>query len=131
MAAHTILIVDDAHDHRDILSRLLRATGYRVIESEPGEKAISQAENETPDLILTALSLPGQPTWETTRALRALPSLSDTPILGATLLTTLLTHHRVRALGCIDFVDKPFDLDGLLDRIRELLPNPPQTALAA
>ncbi|MFO7169101.1 MAG: response regulator [Chloroflexota bacterium] len=124
MAARTILIVDDAHDHRDILARLLRANGYRAIEAEPGEAALERAQAEAPDLILTALSLPGQPAWETARALRSLPDVGHTPILGVTMLTTLLSHRRVRALGCVDFVDKPFDLDGLLARIRELLPDP-------
>jgi DNA-binding response OmpR family regulator len=131
MASRTIMIVDEAHDHRDILSRLLRATGYRVVEAEPGEVALDRARSEVPDLILMALSLPGQPAWETARALRTLPTLDATPILGATMLTTLLTHSRVRALGCVDYVDKPFDLDGLLERIRELLADPAPSVLAA
>lgn len=131
MSAPTIMIVDDAHDHRDILSRLLRATGYQVVEMEPGERAIAAAETYVPDLILLALSLPGQPAFETARALRALPALTTTPMLGATLLTTLLTPGRARSLLGVDYVDKPFDLDDLLDRIRSLLPAPPATALSA
>lgn len=131
MPPHTILIVDEAHEHRDILSRLLRAVGYRVVESEPGEAAVGSARDERPDLILMSLSLPGQPAWETARVLRSLTAPHRTPILGATMLTTLLTHSRVRALGCADYVAKPFDLDDLLDRIRALLPDPPAPALAA
>jgi two-component system OmpR family response regulator len=132
MAARTIMIVDDAHDHRDILSRLLRAIGYRVVEAEPGEHAIDRAQAEGPDLILMSLSLPGQPAWETARALRSLPALHTTPMLGATMLTTLLSHSCVRSLVGMDYVDKPFDLDDLLERIRSLLPDAaPSTALAA
>ncbi|MEN9937989.1 MAG: hypothetical protein RLZZ387_4568 [Chloroflexota bacterium] len=126
----TILIVDEAHDHRDIISRLLRATGYRVVESDPGESALDRADREEPDLILMSLSLPGQPAWETTRALRAHPALGSTPILGATMLTTLLSHSHLRALGCADYIAKPFDLDALLERIDALLPDAPP-ALAA
>jgi DNA-binding response OmpR family regulator len=129
MAPHTILIIDEAHDHRDILARLLRAVGYRVVESEPGEAAVDRAQHEAPDLILMSLSLPGQPAWETARALRALPALGGTPILGATMLTTLLSYSRVRALGCQDYVAKPFDLDDLLSRVRALLPEAPALAI--
>ena len=59
MALQTIMIIDDTPDHRAMLGCLLRAVGYRVLEASPGEAALDQARSERPDLILTALSLPG------------------------------------------------------------------------
>jgi CheY-like chemotaxis protein len=131
MALHTIMIIDDTPDHRAMLGRLLRAVGYRVLEAIPGQAALDQARGERPDLILTALSLPGQPAWETARLLRDQPTLADTPILGASVYSPLLTHSRAQALGCADYVNKPFDLDDLLRRILLLLPSAPPTLLAA
>ena len=123
MACHTILIVDDAPDHRDILVRLLRATGYHVVEAAPGE-ALARAAGARPDLILFGLSLPGQRAWEAARQIHASSDLAGTPILGSTLYTTLIKHSWVQAIGCIDYVDKPFDLDDLLQRISGLLREP-------
>jgi CheY-like chemotaxis protein len=131
MAFQTIMIIDDTPDHRDMLSRLLRAVGYRVLEASPGEAALDQARGERPDLILTALSLPGQPAWETARRLRDQQALADTPILGASVYSPLLTHSRAQALGCADYVNKPFDMDDLLRRILLLLPSAPAPMLAA
>jgi CheY-like chemotaxis protein len=131
MALHTIMIIDETPDHRDMLSRLLRAVGYRVLEAIPGEAALDQARGELPDLILTALSLPGQPAWETARLLRDQPALADTPILAASVYSPLLTQSRAQALGCADYVNKPFDLDDLLRRILLLLPSAPPAMLAA
>ena len=131
MSLHTIMIIDETPDHRDMLGRLLRAVGYRVLEASPGEAALEQASGERPDLILTALSLPGQPAWETARLLRTQPALADTPILGASVYNPLLTPSRAQALGCADYVDKPFDLDDLLRRIMRLLPGAPPALLAA
>jgi len=131
MALQTIMSIDDTPDHRDMLGRLLRAVGYRVLESCPGEAALDQARSEQPDLILTTLSLPGQPAWETARLLRDQPALSGTPILGASVYSPLLTHSRAQALGCADYVNKPFDVDDLLRRILLLLPSAPQPILAA
>jgi CheY-like chemotaxis protein len=131
MSLRTIMIIDDTPDHRDMLGRLLRAVGYRVLEASPGEAALDLARGERPDLILTTLSLPGQPAWETARRLRDLPALADTPILGASVYTPLLTSSRAQALGCSDYVDKPFDLDDLLRRIMQLLPSAPPALLAA
>ena len=131
MALHTIMIIDDTPDHRDMLGHLLRAVGYRVLEAIPGQAALDQARGERPDLILTALSLPGQPAWETARLLCDQPTLADTPILGASVYNPLLTPSRAQALGCADYVNKPFDLDDLLRRILLLLPSAPPTMLAA
>jgi len=125
------MIIDDTPDHRDMLSRLLRAVGYRVLEASPGEAALDQACGERPDLILTNLSLPGQPAWETARLLRGQQILASTPILGASVYSPLLTQSRAQALGCADYVNKPFDLDDLLQRILQLLPSPAGTMLAA
>lgn len=125
MVRHTILIVDDTPDHRDVLCRFLQSVGYRVITVEPGSDAVDHAQRERPDLILAALSLPGQLAWETARRLRAEPVLAATPILGTTVYTTLLTTARIRALGCADFVEKPFDFDGLLHQINRLMPRTP------
>ena len=131
MSLRTIMIIDDTPDHRDMLGRLLRAVGYRVLEASPGEAALEQARGERPDLILAALSLPGQPAWETARLLRDQPALADTPILGASVYNPLLTPSRAQALGCADYVDKPFDLDDLLRRIMQLLSGATPTLLAA
>jgi len=131
MALQTIMIIDDTPDHRAMLSRLLLAEGYRVLEAAPGEAALDQACGERPDLILTALSLPGQPAWETARLLRDQMALANTPILGASVYSPLLTRSRAQALGCADYVNKPFDVDDLLRRIMLLLPSVPPSALAA
>jgi CheY-like chemotaxis protein len=122
------MIIDDTPDHRDMLGRLLRAVGYRVLESSPGQAALDQACGEQPDLIVTTLSLPGQPAWETARQLRDQPALADTPIVGASVYSPLLTSSRAQALGCADYVDKPFDMDDLLRRIGLLLHGAPLAA---
>lgn len=131
MSHYTILIVDDIPDHRMLIGHLLRAVGYRVIECAPGAEALLAADATRPDLILTALSLPGQPAWETARQLAQQPALAHTPILGATVYNTLLPWSRIRALGCADLVNKPFDLDELLGRITNLLSAPSPARLAA
>ena len=127
----TILLIEEAADHRDVLSRLLRASGYRVVEADPGPEALAQAQGFAPDLILLGLSLPGQRSWETARALHGRAALARIPIRAATVYTTLLRRSRVLALGCADCVEKPYDLDDLLRRIRRLLPDTPLPALAA
>ena len=124
----TILIIDDSAEHRDIVSRLLRAAGFSVYEAHPGAEALNIANTQRPDLILLGLSLPGQPGWETARQLQNRAALRHVPILGTTVFNALISRARARAIGCVDYVDKPFDLDALLARIHSLLGPAPTLA---
>jgi DNA-binding response OmpR family regulator len=128
MLHRPILIVDDTAEHRDIVGRLLRAAGFNVIEMSPGPQVIEIAHEHLPDLILLGLSLPGQPAWETADQLRRSARLRHVPILGATVFTTLISRARARSIGCVDYIDKPFDLDSLLSRVYSLIP--PATSFA-
>ncbi len=122
-----ILIIDDEPEHRDILARLLRSCGYDVIEATPSN-ACDLASIRRPHLILCSLSLPGQFLWETVRQLHALAGLTAVPVLGSTAYTTLIKRSWAQAIGCIDCVEKPFDLDWLVERVTILLPVAPMTA---
>jgi len=121
MASYTIMVIDDIPDHRDVLRRVLQAVGYQVIESTSGAEALQHARQSQPDLILSAISLPGQPAWESARQLHAQPDLAHMPILATTMYRTLLSTTRLQTLGCVDCIEKPFDLDMLLQRILLLL----------
>ncbi len=125
MSRRTILIIDEAADHRDILCRFLRATGYDVVEASPGPELLNATPIFDPDLILLDLTVPGYTGWDTALQLRNNSKFNDVPIVGATLFTTLWSQAGVKALGCIEYLDKPFDLDLVLNRIRNLLPEPP------
>jgi CheY-like chemotaxis protein len=124
MTRRTILVVDEAADHRDILARLLRFSGYHVVEAAPSNALDYVFSGIRPDLILCSLSLPGQRAWETVRQLRTLPEIATVPILGTTVYTTLIKRSRAQSIGCIDYVEKPFDLDGLIEYVRNLLSTP-------
>ena len=110
-------------DHRSIVGMLLRERFLPRTQKQFRRWSTRQARAERPDLILTTLSLPGQPAWETARLLRNEPVLAETPILGTTIYNTLLPWAWVRRIGCNDYVDKPYDIDDLLRRINQLCPS--------
>src|SRR5258708_12296757 len=66
-----ILLVEDNEMNRDMLSRRLQRKGYTVVTAEDGEKGLSLARSEAPDLILMDISLPVMGGWEVTRLLKA------------------------------------------------------------
>jgi CheY-like chemotaxis protein len=117
----TILVIEDALDYRDIVCRMLRSRGFEVLESAPGPEAVDRAEQVVPDLIMVGLSLPGNPGWETARTLRTRAKLERTPMIGTTVLTTLISPRQARSIGCVDRIDSPANLDELIYHVEGLL----------
>jgi len=56
--AKTVLIVDDDEHLREILTAMLRFSGYEISEAATGTEAVNKAISEKPDLILLDIELP-------------------------------------------------------------------------
>ncbi len=119
----TVLVVEDYEDTRLATRLSLEAQGYRVLEAENGEQAVSLAQSERPDIILMDLSLPVMDGLEATRRIRQTPETRDMLIVAVT--AHLETDYRTRALaaGCNAYVTKPIDFVWLDDLLNSLLPR--------
>lgn len=104
----TILIVEDVELNRDLLIQLLEDR-YRLVLADDGEGAIERATDESPDLILMDLSLPGMDGWEVTRKLKADRALSHIPIVALSAHAMRTHHERATESGCDAFLTKPID----------------------
>src|SRR5436305_13407996 len=80
--SRTILVIEDYRDTRALLSSLLRAKGYKVIEASDGREGLLQANRVAPDLILMDLAMPRMDGVEAARQLRQRNSFSRTPIFA-------------------------------------------------
>jgi CheY-like chemotaxis protein len=117
----TILVVEDYPDSRTLLSALLRAKGYRVVEAGDGREGLRQAYRTTPDLILMDLAMPEMDGIETTRQLRQRQTLSRTPIFAISAYATSDVKSDAMAAGCAEVFAKPIDVESLLGRIKATL----------
>jgi two-component system cell cycle sensor histidine kinase/response regulator CckA len=120
-AGETILLVEDDQQVRGILDRLLEAQGYRVLVASGGEEALELANpaDGTIDLLLSDLVMPGISGRETADRLALIQP--DALVLHM----SGYTDDAVVRRGVLDrtaaFIQKPFSLDELARRIRELL----------
>lgn len=117
----TILLVEDNEMNRDMLSRRLERTGYRVITASDGVQGDALARSESPDLILMDMSLPLMNGWELTRLLKADRTTRHIPVIALT--AHALATDRVKAIsaGCDDYDTKPVDFGRLQEKINRLL----------
>jgi CheY-like chemotaxis protein len=127
----TVLVIEDYSDTRKLLSSLLRAHGYKVIEAKDGREGFLQANRVSPDLILMDLAMPELDGIEATRQIRQRHALSQTPIFALSAYAISEVKRDALEAGCNEVFEKPVDIASLMDRIKETLQGGALRARAA
>ncbi len=106
-----ILIIDDDIHIGNMLSELLEKNGYIPLRAYSGTEALLLLQNETPDLILLDLMLPGLSGEE------LLPKISNIPVIVVSAKVDIENKVDLLLGGAADYVTKPFNTKELLARI--------------
>jgi DNA-binding response OmpR family regulator len=110
-----ILIVDDEPMVRETISRVLVEEGYTVDCAADGEMALARCRSHPPDVILLDLMMPGMNGRQFLSTLRGDLGRTEVPVVVMTAVHGL--GQRALSLGADDMVEKPFDVDELLNKI--------------
>jgi two-component system cell cycle response regulator DivK len=121
MTGSRILIVEDNSDNRTLITDILSAMDYTVIEAIDGEEGVEKAVSEQPDLILMDLSLPQMDGWTATQKIRANEALKNTIIIALTAHAMVGDREKALKAGCDDYISKPVDLHELRTKLSEYL----------
>jgi DNA-binding response OmpR family regulator len=124
MAQHILLVDDDALLRRSLAFNLEQA-GYRVSTAANAEDALALARQDSPDLVLLDIGLPGMDGLD---ALRQFREQSGVPVIFLTARRRELDEALGLELGADDYVTKPFDLDVLLAHVKAVLRRSQRTA---
>jgi two-component system cell cycle sensor histidine kinase/response regulator CckA len=114
-----VLIVDDERVVRETTTMVLQSHGFTVHTATDGEHAIESAKREGCDLVILDMTMPGGSVHDTHQALRAL--LPDAPILLTSGYCEPNTLNALLEQPATDFIQKPFSIGELLERIQTLL----------
>ncbi|CAG4926081.1 response regulator [Paraburkholderia saeva] len=115
-----ILIVDDDREIRELLGSYLTKNGLRASLASSGRQMRALLEEETPDLIVLDLMLPGEDGLVICRELRAGP-FRTVPVLMLTALGEEADRIVGLEMGADDYLVKPFAARELLARVRAVL----------
>jgi len=116
-----VLIVDDSPDALAIAKVRLAEEHVEVLCADSGPAGLAAAEQESPDLILLDLDMPGMSGYDVCRTLKQNAELCMIPVIFLSGVEG--TDEKVKALdlGAVDFVAKPFDAFELRARVRAAL----------
>ena len=102
-----ILIVDDDQSVREVLSEYFLEQGYTVDTAGDGEHAVALVRENSPEIVLLDVRLPGTPGVETLQRIRTIAS--SIPVIMVTANEDVALAREALKLGALDYVAKPFD----------------------
>ena len=127
---HTILVVDDHRDNRELLMRRLEREGFTVIGAESGAEALALLGQSAVSLILLDVMMPGMSGIEVLQAVREKHTAAELPVVMVTAKTQSDDVVEALSQGANDYITKPIDFPVAVARIRAQLRlrRPPRDA---
>jgi CheY-like chemotaxis protein len=118
MSPNTILLAEDDLEIRDVVQDLLEEIGCDVIPARTGKQALDFLSNDPrspPDMVILDLMMPLVTGWQVLEVIQRDPALAGVPVVVLTAAT------QDRPSGVAALLQKPFQVDHLLETIQRLL----------
>jgi len=116
--SYTVLVADDNEVAQRLCRRVLEKAGHRVLTASDGQEAVNLALQDSPDIILMDVAMPGMDGLEAMRQIRAQKPGMTVVIASAHSMAS--DRDRFLAAGADDVLSKPFkltELTGVVDRL--------------
>lgn len=117
--AYLVLVIDDEEGIRDSLRGILEDEGYEVITSESAEEGLRIFDEQSPDLVLLDIWLPGMDGIEALKRIRdRRPSV---PVIMISGHGTIELAVKAAKLGAYDFLEKPLSLERVIITVKRAI----------
>lgn len=117
----TVLIVDDSHTLRQMISEILQSNGLVIIEATNGVEAKGKIQTEVPDLVITDLIMPLMNGYELCRWIKADPTTQGIPVLMCSSKSEEFDRYWGMKQGADAYMTKPFHPQDLVRAVKQLL----------
>ena len=115
-----IMVVDNEPDIVDLTRTVLELGGYNVVPSYSGEECLRKLDNETVDLVLLDIMMPGMSGWDVFNRIKKRRS----SVKVAFMSVLEISDKRKQVLldeGVADYIMKPFNKETLLRKVDDIL----------
>ena len=114
-----VLVVDDEDSMRELLSITLNRQGYETLVAADGVKALKMMEKDPAEVMVTDLFMPRMGGMELLEKVKE--GWPDTVVFIITAFGTIENAVQAMQLGAYDYVSKPFNMEELTRKVREML----------
>jgi len=121
MSSPKILVVDDQPVNVQLLQRKLEREGIQVTVAYTGSEALESVAKDKPDLILLDVMMPDMDGMEVCQRLQELEETRSIPVIFITARSSKESKWEGLAVGAVDYITKPIDLDETLARVQTQL----------
>ncbi len=118
-----IMVIDDSKANVVLLEAILNTRGYNTIKALNVKDAFSLIEKEKPGLILLDLLMPETDGFDFLLIIKSNESTKDIPVMVISAITNEEDISKSKALGAIDFITKPIDIQLLVEKVGEIIGN--------
>ena len=116
-----ILVVDDDQQIVLLLASRLRANEYEIIVAYDAVQAVARAFSEKPDLILLDMKMPAGGGISVMEKLKNSAHTATTPVIIITAYPSKEIKEKVKEMGAVSFISKPFKAEDVLLEIKKAL----------
>jgi DNA-binding response OmpR family regulator len=116
-----VLVVEDDPDLGDTIVTFLKEEGLEAKLARDGDQAMRMVDQLSPSAMILDLMMPRRDGFSVLRELRADGRIANLPVIVVTAIFGLSERLYATELGAADYVTKPFELDELLERVRNVL----------
>lgn len=121
-----ILVVDDSITNVVLLNAVLTEEGYKVQTAFSVPDALKLISSEKPDLVLLDLNIPYVSGIEMVKNMKSNNEMKNIPVIIVTGYGDQEKKKQLYSFGVIDYIEKPIDIDKLIDKVNTLF-KPVQT----
>ena len=121
MSMEKILLADDSHAIRFLVTEILTNAGFTVVQAQDGQEAVDKTYKENPDLLILDYEMPKKTGFEVVKEIRSRTGYLHTPIIIFTAVTDKSTKLEGLGLDIDDYLTKPADEDEIVARVKLLL----------
>jgi DNA-binding response OmpR family regulator len=116
-----LLIADDDPELVGLLTKRLQTLECDIVTATDGAEALAMVKENRPDVVVLDVMMPRMNGWEVCKAIRADAELTGTGVIMLTGIGEGLNKMTSPLYGADDQVDKPFNFNELLFKVRKLL----------
>ena len=119
----TVMVVDDEPDVLLSVAQILESNNYRTIKAKDGYECLECLKEETPDILLLDIMMPGLTSKEILAMIAGESSLSQVKIIFLTAVHSQEAEEEglLASRQVVDFIEKPFTVRRMLDAIEKAI----------